>query len=53
MTTCNHPPQPLQQQAKHGKIKRKVEIFSQISRHITAILYLVAELYLGERPEKL
>jgi hypothetical protein len=33
--------------------KRKVEIFSQIVRHLTAIVYLVAELYLGHKPDKL
>ena len=38
-----------------GKIerRRKLEIFSRLARHVTAILYLVAELYLGYKPEKL
>lgn len=34
-------------------IERKVEIFSQIAREIKSIIYLVAELYLGEKPKKL
>lgn len=33
--------------------KRKVELFSQLIRHLTAIVYIVAELVLGYRPEKL
>ena len=38
-----------------GKVddKRKVEIFSQMIRHITAIVYLIAELVIGRKPEKL
>lgn len=38
-----------------GKIerRRKLEIFSRLARHVTAIVYLVAELYLGYKPEKL
>jgi hypothetical protein len=34
-------------------MRRKVVIFSQLVRHLTAIIYLVAELVLGEKPEKL
>jgi len=33
--------------------KRKVELFSQLVRHLTAIVYILAELALGFRPEKL
>ena len=33
--------------------KRKIQIFSQIVRHLTALVYLIAELVLGEKPEKL
>jgi hypothetical protein len=33
--------------------KRKLEVFSQIIRHLTALVYLIAELVLGEKPEKL
>jgi hypothetical protein len=38
-----------------GKIdhRRQVEIFSQLVRHLTAIVYLVAELWIGKKPEKL
>lgn len=32
---------------------RKVQIFSQMVRHITALLYLIAELVIGTKPEKL
>jgi hypothetical protein len=48
---------PLQKVSPGDRIDitltRKVEIFSQIIRHLTAIVYLVAELYLGQKPEKL
>lgn len=40
----------------YGKMldrKRKLEIYSQIKRHLIALVYLVAELALGEKPEKL
>jgi hypothetical protein len=33
--------------------KRKVELFSQLVRHLTAIVYILAELSLGYKPEKL
>jgi len=33
--------------------KRQVELFSQLARHLTAIVYIIAELVLGYRPEKL
>jgi len=33
--------------------KRQLEIFSQIIRHLTALVYLLAELVMGEKPEKL
>ena len=33
--------------------RRKAEIFSQLARHMTAIVYLIAELHLGKKPEKL
>ena len=38
-----------------GKIERRrqLEIFSRLARHVTAIIYLVAELHLGYKPEKL
>jgi len=39
--------------AKIDPKKRKIQIFSQIVRHLTALVYLLAELYLGEKPEKL
>jgi hypothetical protein len=32
---------------------RKVQIFSQMVRHITALIYLIAELVIGTKPEKL
>jgi len=34
-------------------IQRKLEIFSQMVRHLTALIYLVAELVIGVKPEKL
>ena len=40
----------------YGKMmdkKRKLEIFSQMIRHLTALVYLVAELVVGYKPEKL
>ena len=40
----------------YGKMmdkKRKLEIFSQMIRHLTALVYLVAELVIGYKPEKL
>lgn len=43
----------LQTQSNCATMKRKVEIFSQLVRHMTAIVYLVAELHLGQKPEKL
>lgn len=46
----------LTEQTKCAKIdskKRKIEIFSQLLRHLIGILYLIAELAIGERPEKL
>jgi hypothetical protein len=33
--------------------KRKLEIFSQMIRHLAALVYLVAELVLGYKPDKL
>lgn len=33
--------------------KRKLEIFKGIVRHILGVIYLVAELYLGYKPEGL
>jgi hypothetical protein len=33
--------------------ERKVQIFGQLIRHLTAIVYLIAELIIGEKPEKL
>jgi hypothetical protein len=33
--------------------QRKLKIFSQMIRHLTALIYLVAELVLGEKPPKL
>lgn len=32
---------------------RKVQIFTQMMRHITALVYLIAELVIGTKPEKL
>ena len=32
---------------------REVEIFAQIGRHVLAIVYLLAELRLGYKPDKL
>jgi hypothetical protein len=32
---------------------RKVELFAQLARHLTAIVYIVAELTLGYKPDKL
>jgi hypothetical protein len=43
----------LQIHPERDIMKRKVEIFSQLIRLTTAIIYLVAELHLGEKPEKL
>lgn len=37
----------------YGTIQRRLVIFSQLIRHLTAIVYLVAELVLGFKPEKL
>ena len=40
----------------YGKMmdkKRKLEIFSQMIRHLSALVYLIAELYFGYKPEKL
>ena len=39
-----------QQPIRH---KRDIEIFAQIGRHLLAIVYLLAELRLGYKPEKL
>ena len=33
--------------------ERKVKIFAQLVRHLTAIIYLIAELVLGRYPGKL
>jgi len=33
--------------------ERRIEIFSQIIRHLTALVYLIAELVMGEKPERL
>lgn len=46
---------PLQKTAGYDKISkvRTLQIFSQITRHLTAIMYLIAELVIGEKPEKL
>lgn len=45
----------LQSDKNGGKIDttRKVQIFSQIIRHLTALVYLIAELVIGEKPDKL
>jgi hypothetical protein len=43
----------LQTDIKYDKMGRRVQIFSQMVRHLTALVYLVAELVLGEKPEKL
>lgn len=43
----------LSRPSKRATIKRKIEIYSEIARHLKAILYLVAELHLGEKPETL
>lgn len=50
--TSTYPAKVLPQSQKRATIKRKVEIYSEIARHLKAILYLVAELHLGEKPEK-
>jgi hypothetical protein len=44
---------PLSTGPECATIRRKVAIFSQLVRHLTAIIYLVAELVLGFKPEKL
>lgn len=36
-----------------GPRERQIEIFSQIARHLLALVYLIAELVLGEKPPKL
>ena len=51
--TSTYPAKVLPEKAKRATIKRKVEIYSQIANHLKAILYLVAELHLGEKPERL
>jgi hypothetical protein len=33
--------------------ERRIKIFSQLVRHFTAIIYLVAELVIGTKPGKL
>lgn len=47
--------EPLQVDHGYGKIdtRRKLEIFSQIARHLNALVYLIAELVTGVKPEKL
>jgi len=37
----------------HARKQRQHEIFSQIIRHLTALVYLIAELVIGERPDSL
>lgn len=48
-------PYLLQTDINNGKIDatRKMQIFSQIIRHLTALVYLIAELVIGAKPEKL
>lgn len=45
----------LQNDITRDKIdtRRKVEIFSQMIRLVTALIYLIAELVIGTKPEKL
>jgi len=46
----------LKTAAKCDKIiddRRRAEIFNQLVRHLTAIVWLVAELVIGRKPEKL
>jgi hypothetical protein len=40
-------------QTQRVTVKRQHEIFSQIVRHLVAIVYLIAELVTGEKPESL
>ena len=40
------------EQRQSPRKAREVEIFAQIGRHLLAILYLLAELRLGYKPEK-
>ena len=59
--TVDYSNQPVKRLEPNGQVKqqqppkkaREVEIFTQIGRHVLAILYLVAELRLGYKPEKL
>lgn len=55
MSTNDGVPIPLQQNEKRGKltVARKVIILSNIGRHLTAILFCIAELILGFKPERL
>jgi len=52
MRTNGHPLQITNDCAKIDT-RRKLEIFSQMVRHFTALIYLVAELVIGVKPEKL
>lgn len=46
-------PLPIEHNRDKIDAMRKVQIFSQIIRHLTALVYLVAELVIGQKPEKL
>ena len=52
MSNNSHPLQIANDCAKIDT-RRKLEIFSQILRNVTALVYLVAELVIGQKPEKL
>lgn len=55
MTTQNGHNRALSTEQVYGKIdaRRKVEIFSQMVRHCTALIMLIAELVIGVKPDRL